>query len=64
MFNVGAGEGVQIRPSDVTPFEQLDFIYSPSRDVASEAAYLVEVLGARLVFAIEVFDHKEKQKPR
>jgi hypothetical protein len=37
----------------MAPFEQLDFIYSPSRDVASEAAHLVTVLGARLVFAID-----------
>jgi hypothetical protein len=35
------------------PFEQLDFIYMPSRDVAAERDHLVDVLGARLVFAIE-----------
>jgi hypothetical protein len=35
------------------PFEQLDFLYVPSRDVAAEARELVEVVGARLVFAIE-----------
>ena len=37
------------------PFDQLDFIYMPSRDVAAEAEHLVEVLGARRVFAIEAF---------
>jgi hypothetical protein len=31
----------------------LDYLYTPSRDVAADAAYLVDVLGGRLVFAIE-----------
>jgi hypothetical protein len=35
------------------PFESLDYIYLPSRDVAADARYFSEVLGARLVFAIE-----------
>ena len=35
------------------PFEELDFIYTPSSDVAADAAFFVDVLGARLVFAIE-----------
>ncbi len=35
------------------PFEELDFIYSPIADVASEARYLSEVLGGRVVFAVE-----------
>lgn len=35
------------------PFEQLDFLYTPSRDVAGDAAWLCDVLGGRLVFAIE-----------
>jgi hypothetical protein len=47
----GRTEG--IAPAETAPFDQLDFIYSPSRDVASEAAHLVTVLGARLVFAID-----------
>jgi hypothetical protein len=34
-------------------FEQLDYIYTPSRDVAADVSYFTEVLGARLVFAIE-----------
>lgn len=33
--------------------QQLDYIYMPSRDVASDLAYFLDVLGARLVFAIE-----------
>jgi len=35
------------------PFESLDYIYQPSRDVAADLAYLRDVLGARVVFAIE-----------
>jgi hypothetical protein len=35
------------------PFEQLDFIYQPSEDVAADMAYLAEVLGGRIVFAID-----------
>jgi hypothetical protein len=34
-------------------FERLDFVYTPSNDVAADAAYFSEVLGGRLVFAIE-----------
>jgi len=35
------------------PFEQLDFVYMPSRDVAADVRYFTDVLGARLVFAVE-----------
>lgn len=35
------------------PFEQLDFLYTPSRDVAADMTYFTEVLGARVLFAIE-----------
>jgi catechol 2,3-dioxygenase-like lactoylglutathione lyase family enzyme len=38
------------------PFEQLDFVYTPSHDVAADVAHYTGVLGARLVFAIEAFD--------
>jgi hypothetical protein len=34
-------------------FLSLDFVYMPSRDVAADVAYFTEVLGARLVFAVE-----------
>ena len=34
-------------------FEGLDYLYMPSRDVAADARYLTDVLGGRLVFAIE-----------
>ena len=33
--------------------EQLDFLYTPSHDVARDAAWFVEVLGGRWVFAID-----------
>ncbi|MCW2954394.1 MAG: Glyoxalase-like domain [Conexibacter sp.] len=36
-------------------FERLDFIYMPSRDVAADVAYYTDVIGGRLVFAIERF---------
>jgi hypothetical protein len=34
-------------------FEQLDYVYMPSRDVAADVTYFTEVLGGRLVFAID-----------
>jgi hypothetical protein len=34
-------------------FESLDFLYTPSRDVAGDAGELTSVLGGHLVFAIE-----------
>ena len=34
-------------------FEQLDYVYMPSRDVAADMAYFTDVLGGRLVFAVE-----------
>ncbi len=35
------------------PFRQLDFLYTPSRDVAGDMAYFRDVLGGRVVFAVE-----------
>ena len=34
-------------------FDRLDYIYMPSRDVASDMAWFRDVLGGRLVFAID-----------
>jgi hypothetical protein len=34
-------------------FEQLDFVYMPSRDAASDVEYFTGTLGGRLVFAVE-----------
>src|SRR2546427_2031655 len=33
--------------------EQLDFIYMPTRDVAGDLRYFEEVLGGRVVFAVD-----------
>jgi catechol 2,3-dioxygenase-like lactoylglutathione lyase family enzyme len=35
------------------PFEQLDFLYVPSGDVAADLAFFRDVLGGRVVFAID-----------
>ena len=37
----------------MNPFEQLDYLYTPSDDVAADARYFVDVLGGRLGFAVE-----------
>lgn len=37
----------------VSLFEQLDFIYMPSRDVAGDLRYFTEILDAQLTFAVE-----------
>ena len=34
-------------------FEQLDFLYTPSRDVEADVKFFTDVVGGRLVFAIE-----------
>lgn len=34
-------------------FERLDYVYMPSRDVAADATWFTDVLGGRLVFAID-----------
>jgi hypothetical protein len=39
--------------ADEAPFGQLDFLYTPSDDVASDMAYFADVLGGRIVFAVE-----------
>ena len=35
------------------PFLSLDFLYTPSSDVAGDRTYLVDVMGGRSVFAVE-----------
>jgi hypothetical protein len=37
----------------VTVFEELDFVYMPSKNVAADVRYFTDVLGADLVFAVE-----------
>lgn len=39
--------------ADSAPFESLDFLYVPSRDVAADSAYFARTLGGRVVFAIQ-----------
>ena len=38
---------------EITPFEQLDFLYTPSDDVGRDMVFFTDVLGGRLVFAVE-----------
>ena len=35
------------------PFLQLDYLYTPSRDVAKDVRFFTDVLGGRLAFAID-----------
>ena len=44
-----------------SPFEQLDFVYMPSRDVAADLAFYTDVLGGEVVFAIEAFGTRVAQ---
>jgi len=37
----------------LTEFLQLDYLYTPSSDVARDAKFFTEVLGGRLAFAVE-----------
>ena len=37
----------------VSSFLQLDYLYTPSSDVAADARYFIDVLGGRLGFAVE-----------
>lgn len=37
----------------MTAFDSLDFVYTPSRDVAADAKYFTDVLGGALLFAVE-----------
>ena|SRR5581483_7159438 len=39
----------------MAPFEQLDFVYMPSRDVAADVESFASLLGASIAFAIEAF---------
>jgi len=37
----------------VTDFLELDYLYTPSKDVARDAKHFTEVLGGKLAFAVE-----------
>jgi hypothetical protein len=43
------------------PFEELDFIYMPSSDVARDLGFYRDVLGGEVVFAIEAFGTRVAQ---
>jgi hypothetical protein len=42
-----------VEPGGGVPFDSLDFLYVPSRDVAGDLAFFSDVLGGRIVFAID-----------
>jgi hypothetical protein len=46
---------VERRTSPIDMFEQLDFIYQPSRNAAADLEHYVDAFGAEPVFAIERF---------
>lgn len=37
----------------MTAFQQLDYLYTPSNDVAADMRYFIDVLGGQLGFAVE-----------
>ena len=41
------------RGVESAPFLQLDYLYTPSHDVAADMRYFTDVLGGRLAFAVE-----------
>ncbi len=47
------GSALVAPPTSSVPFEQLDFLYVPSEDVAADARYFADVLGGRIAFAID-----------
>jgi hypothetical protein len=49
------GSAGQTRPAATggAPFGELDYLYTPSRDVAADVEYFTSVLGAELGFAVE-----------
>lgn len=40
-------------PASKRPFAQLEYLYTPSRDVAKDAKFFTEKLGGRLVYAVD-----------
>ena len=49
------------QPAAGPPFEALDFLYIPSRDVERDIAFFTEVIGGVVVFAIEAFGARVAQ---
>ena len=52
-MNSGEERRNERQPSHHAPFEELDFIYQPSVDVAADMSHMAKVLGGQIVFAIE-----------
>ena len=49
-----AGDPVSLEFGEMSPpFEQLDYLYTPSADVAADMKFFSEVLGGRITFAID-----------
>lgn len=49
------------QPAAGPPFEALDFLYMPSRDVERDLGFFTEVIGGELIFAIEAFGARVAQ---
>jgi len=45
--------GPRRKQAEAAAFEQLDYVYTPSRDVAADVRFFVDILGAGLGFAVE-----------
>jgi hypothetical protein len=41
------------KQAEAAAFEQLDYLYTPSRDVAADMRFFIDVLGGHLGFAVE-----------
>lgn len=52
-MSAAAADGANAGDGPPLPFAQLDFLYTPSGDVAADMAWFVDVAGGRIVFAIE-----------
>jgi hypothetical protein len=53
---LGGTNGLRAEPyASATVFDQLDFVYLPSRDVAADLEHYSAGLGGEIVFAIERF---------
>jgi hypothetical protein len=48
--------GSKRRPESSVPFLQLDYLYTPSKDVAADVRFFTEALGGKLAFSIEAMD--------
>jgi hypothetical protein len=49
------------QPASDPPFEALDFVYMPSRDVERDLVFFIEAIGGVLVFAIEAYGARVAQ---